>query len=295
MKIIREPLFHFLLAGAALFVLFSVVNKDRPGFGSSDSEIVISEGRINSITQKFAKVWQRPPTESELDGLIEAYVREEILYREALSLGLDVGDKVVRRRLAQKMEFISEDVALLHKPTDSVLQEYFELRKEEFRRETLVTFQHVYLNSEKRGESTSKDADRILAKLNTLTETRHYAELGDPSMLSNDFKDTSQREVAGMFGADFSLQLLSQPLSRWSGPIESAYGLHLVYVGSIVEGEIPSFFDVRDIVVREWTNENRIEKKKRFYESLRERYDITIEEITIDPDILTQLENTSGL
>ncbi len=295
MKIIREPLFHFLITGAILFVLYSLMNNGQTVSGGSVSEIVVSEGRINSISQKFTKVWQRPPTKIELDGLVEAFVREEVLYREALALGLDVGDEVIRRRLAQKLEFISDDIMQQRKPTDSVLQEYFELHKEEFRRETIVTFKHVYLNSEKRGESTSRDAERILAKLNSLGKTRRYTDFGDASMVSNEFEDTSQREVAYMFGTEFSLQLLSLPLRQWSGPIASAYGLHLVYVADLVDGEIPSFEDIRDIVVREWTFETKIESKKRFYQKLRGRYDVIIEELSSDSNVQTQLGNTAGL
>ncbi len=161
MKILREPLIHFLVTGAALFILFSSVNRGQSGSGAADTEIVVSEGRIHSITQKFTKVWQRPPTNRELEGLIQAYIREEVLYREALAMGLDVGDEVVRRRMAQKLEFLSEDVMSLLEPTDVELRSYYESYKEEFRRETHVTFQHVYLNSDKRGESTWRDAEPL--------------------------------------------------------------------------------------------------------------------------------------
>ena len=107
MKILREPLFHFLLAGGVLFVLYSAVNRDQAG--PTDAEILVSVGRINSMTQKFTKVWQRPPTEGELVGVIQAYIREEVLYRGAVAMKLDVDDEVVRRRMGQKLEFLSED------------------------------------------------------------------------------------------------------------------------------------------------------------------------------------------
>ncbi len=159
MKILREPLFHFLFAGGVLFILFSLVNRGQVVSDGSNSVIMVSEGRIQSITQKFTKMWQRPPTGRELEGLIQAYIREEVLYREALAMGLDVGDEIVRRRMAQKLEFISEDVSLLQEPTDAELHSYYELSKEDYRRETLVTFQHVYLNSDTRGKSIRSDAE----------------------------------------------------------------------------------------------------------------------------------------
>ena len=291
MKILREPLFHFLLAGVALFILFSAVNRGQAGSGSSDSEIVVSEGRIYSITQKFMKVWQRPPTVQELEGLIQAYIREEVFYREALSMGLDVGDEIVRRRMAQKLGFISEDIASLQEPTDAELRSYFESNKEEFRRETRVTFQHVYLNIDKRGKSTRKDAESLLAKLREIGGSGYYAGIGDPSMLSTEFSSTTQREIAGLFGEEFTTSLLSQTLSQWSGPIESAYGLHLVFVNERVDGEIPPFDEVSDIVVREWTSVKKKETKELFYESLLKRYKVTIEKPDNEAGDLAQLDD----
>jgi hypothetical protein len=294
MKIVREPLFHFLLAGVALFILFSAVNRGQAGPGASDSEIVVSEGRIYSFTQKFMKVWQRPPNSQELEGLIQGYVREEIYYREALSMGLDVGDEIVRRRMAQKLEFISEDIASLQEPTDAELRTYFESHKEKFRREAVVTFQHVYLNSDKRGESTLKDADSLLAKLRERGGSSEYAEMSDPSMLSTEFSSTTQREVASLFGEEFTTGLLSQTLSQWSGPIESAYGLHLVFVSDRIDGEIPPFDEVSNIVVREWTSVKKKETKDLFYDSLLKRYKVTIEKPDNKASDLAQLDDGAG-
>ena len=291
MRVIREPLFHFLLAGVALFILFSAVNRSQVGSGSSDSEIVVSEGRIYSITQQFMKVWQRPPTSRELEGVIQSYIREEVLYREALSMGLDVGDEIVRRRMAQKLEFISEDIASLQEPTDAELRSYYESHIEEFRRETRVTFQHVYLNSDKRGESTRKDAERLLAKIREAGGSGEYTGIGDPSMLSSEFSSTTQREVAGLFGEEFTTSLLSQTLDQWSGPIESAYGLHLVFVSERVDGEIPPFDEVSEAVVREWTSVKKKETKELFYESLLKRYKVTIEKPANEAGDLAQLDD----
>ncbi len=290
MKLLREPLLHFLLAGVALFILFSAVDSGQAGSGSSDSEIVVSEGRIYSITQQFMKVWQRPPTSRELEGVIQSYIREEVFYREALSMGLDVGDEIVRRRMAQKLEFISEDIASLQEPTDAELRSYFESHLEEFRRETRVTFQHVYLNSDKRGESTRKDAESLLAKLSEVGGSSIYAGIGDPSMLSSEFSSTTQREITSLFGEEFTTSLLSQTLSQWSGPIESAYGLHLVFVSERVDGEIPPFDEVSDIVVREWTSVKKKETKELFYEALLKRYKVTIEQPESEATKLARLD-----
>ena len=291
MTILREPLLHFLLAGAVLFVLYSTVNQGQTGSGGLDSEIVVSEGRIHSMTLKFSKVWQRPPTSQELDGLVQSYIREEVFYREALSMGLDVGDEIVRRRMAQKLGFISEDIASLQEPTEAELRSYFESNKEEFRRETRVTFQHVYLNSDKRGESTRKDAESLLAKLKGIGEKGNFAGIGDPSMLSTEFAATTQREITSLFGEEFTTGLLSQTLDQWSGPIESAYGLHLVFVSERVDGEIPPFDEVSDIVVREWTSEKKKETKELFYESLLKRYKVTIEKPDNEAGELAQLDD----
>jgi hypothetical protein len=129
-RLAREPLLHFLLLGGVIFGVFALVSRNdasRPG------EIVVTEGRIASLGTAFARVWHRPPTGPELDGLMRDYVRDEVLAREALALGLDRDDTIIRRRLRQKLEFVSEDVAALAEPTEEQLHTYLKQHPDAFR------------------------------------------------------------------------------------------------------------------------------------------------------------------
>ena len=169
-SLLREPLVHFLLLGAALFLLDAWL---RPLSASSQgSEIVVGEARIRSLAQNFRRTWQRPPTRPELDGLIQDFVREEVLYREALALGLDKDDTIVRRRLRQKMEFIADEAAALAKPTDQELAAYLAAHAEAFRVEPRATFTQVYLDPRRRAETLEADAKRLLDELNAGSRRR---------------------------------------------------------------------------------------------------------------------------
>jgi len=157
-KLVREPLVQFLLLGAALFALDAWL---RPSAApTANAEIVVSEARIRNLAQNFRRTWQRPPTRVELEGLVEAHVREEVFYREALALGLERDDAIIRRRLQQKMEFVSEEAAALAKPTDEDLSAYLKTHAEAFRTEPRATFAQVYLDPRKRGAAPSSTTMR---------------------------------------------------------------------------------------------------------------------------------------
>jgi len=275
MRFLREPLLHFLLLGVGLFALFYFVNKES---GGDPERIVVTAGQIQRISDGFTRTWQRPPTQEELEGLIQDYIREEVLYREAIALGLDRDDTVIRRRLRQKMEFISEDVASQAEPTDEELRYYLAKHPDKFRLERSFTFSHVYLNPERRGDSLIRDVERVLTELNKGGGNSDVAGLGDNFLLDREFKAASQSEVAKVFGEQFAAQLSQLEPGRWHGPIESGYGVHLVFVHERTEGYIPPLDEVHDAVRREWANDQRIKTNEKFYQSLLERYTVTIEQ-----------------
>jgi hypothetical protein len=281
-KLLKDPLLHFLLIGAALFLVFGLIKSPA---GIEENRIVITSGDIEALQANFARTWQRPPTESEVSGLIEDRVRDEIAYREAVAMGLDQGDSVIRRRLRMKMELIVEDVAGLLPPTDEDLKAYLVEHRESFRQQPQVSFIHVYLNSDKRGARVEDDAREILARLSAAGIDADPESYSDPSMLPKELPLYYIKDIGRLFGADFSRQILEVKPGAWTGPVWSSYGLHLVYVRERIEGRDPKLDEVRKEVEREWSAMRRKEFKQATYKKLRERYTVTIEETPADtPD-----------
>jgi hypothetical protein len=270
----REPLVHFLLLGAAIFVAYSLVSKRTSG---EPGKIVVTQGQIASMWEGFTRTWQRPPTRQELEGLIRDRVREEVYYREALALGLDKDDLIIRRRLRQKMEFVTDDVVALAQPTDDELRAYLQAHPDLFRVEQKFTFRQVYLNPEKHGENLARHTAQLLAKLNQAGGKTNLAPLGDPFLLEHEFENASAREVRNTFGEKFAAALGNLSPGQWQGPVESGYGVHVVFLAERTEGPLPPLEDVRDAVRREWDNARRLEANEKFYQELLKRYTVTIE------------------
>ena len=270
-RLLREPLLHFLLLGVAIFVAYGLVS--APGSEAPDT-IVVTCGRVEHLAAGFAGLWGRPPTDAELDGLVDEWVREEIATREALALGLDEDDTVIRRRLRQKLEFLSEDTVAQTAPTDAELSAYLQAHPESFFVEPRLTFRQVYLDPQKHRDHIDRDSVQVLAQL-----TGHGDDgvLGDSTLLPRSLQDAPTSEIAKQFGERFATALLGLPVGRWQGPVESTYGVHLVLVSERTEGHLPALSDVRNAVQSEWANARRLEAKERFYGELLERYTVTFE------------------
>jgi hypothetical protein len=273
-RLLKEPLLHFLLLGAAIFAAYSLISKR-----SSDEprNIVISAGQVASLAETFTRTWRRPPTSEELEGLIRDRVQEEIYSREAVALGLDKDDSIIRRRLRQKMEFVTDDVAALAEPTDKELNAYLKTHADTFRIQREFTFSQVYLNPERHGENLVKDIAQLLAQLRRAGETANVAELGDSFLLEHKFQSLSSSEVTKQFGEKFARELGELSLRQWEGPIESGYGVHLVWISDRTEGRVPELEEAREAVKREWANTRRLEANAKFYQELLKRYLVTIE------------------
>ncbi len=268
-KLLREPLVHFLAIGAALFALSALLG------GSEDPEsrrIVVTRGRIEHLATSFERVWTRPPSQEEMDGLIAGYIQEEVLYREAMALGLDRDDMIVRRRLRQKMEFLAEESP--PPPTDADLRAYLDAHPDEFQVGGQVAFEHVYINRDLRGESAEGDAEQMLARLRAAPDSEVA---GDPFLLEHSFPRTPTEEISRTFGEAFARGLMAVPVGEWRGPVESGYGLHLVRVRERVPGRKPELEEVRDAVVREWSTARQAELRARWYENLQRRYTVVVE------------------
>lgn len=273
--LMREPLVHFLLIGAALFLLFELF--DDPA-GQQSSRIVISEGQIKFLKASYTRTRQRTPTKVELQGLIDGHVREEILYREALALGLDKDDSVIRRRLRQKLELMSDNLAGIAVPTDGQLQQFLETNADQFRIEPQIAFHHVFIDIAKHGISADDEAARLLALLSNEGGRPDPDALGDRLMQPKSFNLTPVSQIARLFGTSFSLELVNFPPGKWAGPVQSGYGLHLILVIEHVAGRLPRLDEIREAVEWEWTAAHRKELKENIYNKLRDRYTVVFEQ-----------------
>jgi len=274
MKILREPLLHFILLGAAIFVIYGFVIRhrtDKPG------EIVVTQGTLENIITGFTRTWQRPPTEEELRGQVRDYIREEAAYREALAMGLDRDDTIVRRRLRQKLEFLSDDLVTRVEPTDADLQTFLQLHPNLFQSEAIFSFWQVYLNPQQHAANLSADEARLLAALQRTGPDADLSSLGDPFLLPPSSQNISLAEVKQAFGDQFASALVALPTNRWQGPVTSGYGAHFVFLFQCTEPSLPALAGIRDQVRREWFNTKRNEATEKFYQGLLKRYNVKIE------------------
>jgi PPIC-type PPIASE domain len=272
--ILREPLLHFLLLGAAVFAAYGPLSKRSSG---EPGRIVVTQGQIASMAVGFTRTWQRPPTREELEGLIRDRVREEVYCREAMALGLDKDDTVIRRRLRQKMEFLTDDLVAQAQPTDDELKAYLTAHPDASRVQRRFTFSHVYLNPDKHGDHLARDTAELLAQLNQAGGKADVSALGDSFLLDHTLAAVPGSEVAKQFGEPFAAKLGEVSPGRWQGPIQSGYGVHLVFVRERTEGRVPQLDEVRDAVGREWANARRLEANEKLYEAMLKRYAVTIE------------------
>jgi hypothetical protein len=265
---------HFLVLGAALFMLFGLVgSRSEP----ASRKIFITSGKIDQIITIFSRTWQRPPTAEELHGLVEDEIREQVLYREAMAMGLDKDDTIVRRRLRQKFEFLMEDVEAVSVPTDRDLQDWMDKNPGKFSTEPKFSFLQVYLNLSRRGEGASAEATTLLARLNNRDEKVNAAELGDETLLPFEFPLSSTDVIAQVFGSPFAQQLQGLEVGRWSGPLRSSYGLSLVYVRERTDGKLKSLDEVRDQARSEWIRARQEELTNTVYLNLRKKYSIVVD------------------
>ena len=271
-KFLREPLLHFLLIGGALFFAYSLQNE---GF-VENNRIIINEAEIDRLITLWERKKQRLPTQSELQNLIDQQVREEVMYREALAMGLDQNDGVVRRRLAQKVEFISADLAALVEPTEAELTNYQAAHSNKFELPGRINFTQVYINSDKHGANTQNYADSLLIELTQDSSDIGLETLGDSIMLDQRYEQVTEHDVTRLFGKDFANKIFTLPIGSWQGPLSSGYGPHLVRIDNKTESRQPKLDTVREKVHTEWLAQQRREMDKVFYESLRQRYEIVI-------------------
>ena len=236
--------------------------------------IHVDAARTVQLAQGFERVWQRPPTQPELDGLVEEFVREEIYYREALAMGLDRDDTIVRRRMRQKLEFLSDDLAPVTEPDDAALERHLAAHADAYRIEPRVALRQVFVSRDRRGDAAMAEAQALLARL---AADPAAASSGDPSMLPTSLTLSPLGEVRRVFGDAFAAAVAELEPGRWAGPIDSGFGLHLVFVETREAGRLPALAEVREAVRADWESAQRAEANEAFYRRLRERYQVTVD------------------
>ncbi len=269
----REPLVHFLLAGIVLFVASTLVERATSG----SKTIHVTRAEVQRLQDVWSRQYGRNPSSAELQNLIDDYIREEIYYREALASSLDKGDSIIRRRLVEKMEFLSQEIAG-GDPDQGELQTYFEQHRQKFEVPAQIAFSHIFFSSSKRGALLQSDAQRVLVQLRS-NKTVHGSEagVGDPFILQSEYPLQTQDEVKALFGNEFASALFSQAGDDWFGPVPSSYGLHLVRIAQLTPAHLPQLAEVRTQVLTDFKNERLRRASEAYYFGLRKQYHIDIE------------------
>ena len=265
-RILREPLLHFALLGLALFLLYRAVAPD----GGEARRIELSKAEVGALGAQYAALWGRPPSEAELKGLVDSYVRDEIAYREGVAAGLDRDDAVIKRRVRQKYELIAEEAASAT-PTEADLAAYLAANPDKFRRPPRISFAQVYFDT---ARTTPQD---FAAAKAAILGGADPAGFGQATLLPAQMQAAPEDLVARDFGSDFATALLTLPEGVWTGPVRSGLGVHLVRVTARVPAELPPLAQVRAEVAREWEADRRRAALEADYARLRAEYDVVVE------------------
>jgi peptidyl-prolyl cis-trans isomerase C len=270
---LREPLLHFLAIGLALFGLYGWMNRGR--ISNGNYQIVLTLDDLKQLDVSFVSQWHRQPTPDEFRGLVESFIRQEVLYREGLAMGLDKDDTIVKRRMAQKMEFLSEDVARAHEPTTGELKEWYAKNSQKFALPDRATFRHLFYGFDRRGQNAQIDAVSALAKLTGAPEDSPLAKtLADPFMFQDYYGDRAPDQLAKEFGPAFAVGLYKLKPGGWQGPIESGYGWHLIWIESIRPGRVPAFEEVEPDVKTAWLADQKAIEWQKAYDQMRAKYEV---------------------
>jgi peptidyl-prolyl cis-trans isomerase C len=281
-RLLREPLFHFLLLGAALFGVYRYLPPQAPAQPAAQAaepaaapsrQILLSLDQLTRLALGFQANWGREPTAQELNRMVEDDVKEEILYREGVAMGLDKDDEIVRRRMAQKMQFLAEDVAAQHAPTDAELRAFFNQNKGLFEEPARLGFRHLYFSPDHRASNARADAEKALGQIKGEAEEVKVSG-ADPFMFQDYYRDKTPEYLRKEFGPGFAEATVRVPTGSWQGPIESGFGWHLVFVDTLNPAHTPAFEEVEPDVKQAWLAAQKVKAVKQAYDEMRAKYTI---------------------
>jgi len=290
-RIFKEPFIQFLIIGTCIYGAYALFGVAEDDF--RDTTIQVDSNRINAMISQWEKRWSRLPTRKEMDGLIQTYIREDVLYRQAVAMGLNENDPITRRRMAQKLEFLISDVSQMKKPLEGELEQYFVENQESYRGFDIISFIHVFIDPNKRAETTPGDAAEILAQLQAAgLPDAEAIQQGDRLLLQNNFVAATEQEVRRQLGSRFAEAVMKLEAGKWHGPVLSGYGVHLVYVYDLVQAPPAVFEDVQPRVLEDWHAQKQEQFNADFLDSLKSRYEIVIDELPTDRLLDTQIKTT---
>lgn len=284
-RILHEPLLHFLLIGAMLFGIAEWRdNASEPAL----KQIVLTEGDVEQLRIAMLAQGLPEPDPAQMRGLIDAKVREEVLYREAIAMGLDQDDTIIRRRLVQKMDFLAEDLSAMREPTQEELQQWMDEHPQEFALPPRVSFRHLYFSPDQRGADAPEAAADARRKLDELEAgSAEAAELGDRFMYQDYYADRTPEQVADVFGRPFAVDVFGLEPGIWSAPIGSGLGWHLVRVDSLTPGHVAELDEVEASVKLQWQEFRRKEFKAEAFDVMRAKYEVILPKSVLGSDPAT--------
>lgn len=289
----HEPLIHFTILGVALFSFYSYIHRGRGGV-ELPNQIALTMDDLSQMALTFESQWQRPPTPQEFKGMVEDKVREEVLYREGLAMGLDKDDTIVKRRMAQKMEFLAEDLGAAHEPTAAELKTWFEKNSSQFTMPSRYSFRHVYFSPDRRGKNVQADAVKALSQIASQPEDSKLAvSLADPFMFQDYYGDRTPEALAKDFGPRFAVAIEKTKPGSWQGPIESGYGWHLVFVDSVAPGRTPLFEEAESDVKKAWLADQKSRAWQKAYADMRAKYTVVLPALSAKEAARVPTRNTS--
>ncbi|WP_306914371.1 peptidylprolyl isomerase [Rhizobium mesoamericanum] len=291
-RLLSEPLLHFIVVGVVLFGAYRLLTPAPEG-AADQQKINLTKDDVRQLAVTWLAQGRPAPTPDEMRSLMDQKVTEEILFREAVSLGLDRDDEIIKRRLAQKMDFLAADLAKLDEPDNAKLKEWYSKHSDRFALAPHLSFRHLYFSFDKHGDATR---DAAVAAIPTISGkpagSPEVASIADPFMFRNYYGDATPEQMAKEFGPDFAQALFTLKPGSWQGPVQSGYGWHLIWVDSIESGRVPAFEEVAPAVKSAWLDERYEEVKSNALKEMRSRYIVTLPTVTADD--LQNLEAPAG-
>lgn len=274
-RLLREPFFHFTLIGATIFAVALWRGDDAEQAG--ENQIVLTNSDLDQLVIGWQAQGLPAPNAEQIQRLLDSKIREEILYREALIMGLDQDDTIVKRRMAQKMNFLAEDLTTLQDPTEADLQAWFDSHQQDFAFPPRVDFRHLYFSSDRHRDKTREAAASTLVTAQGLAaDSSEAAALGEPFMFKDSYASRTPEQLAKEFGGKFAKAIFELTPGTWTGPIESGYGWHLIFIESITPSRIPAFDEVKSEVRTQWETQQRAEFKEEAFRVMREKYQVIL-------------------
>ena len=272
-RFLASPLFHFLLVGFIIFISSYYVSKRR-----ETHKIIIDKAVVEKLITSWQTQFGKMPTDRELKIATDDYIKQEVLYREAESLGLNQEDEIIKRRLQQKMAFILKDNIVVPDPAPSQLEEFYKKNLTKFSEAPKVSFTHIYFSADHGGQmAATRKANAVLQNLSTKPLIKRAPELGDRFMLLYDYNDINKTDAIGLFGdSPFTDSLFTVTENQWTGPFPSGYGLHLLFVNKRIKTSTQPLTQIKDRVIEAYKNDQLEEMDNQAIEKLIDKYTIVI-------------------